>query len=231
MFNDLKNDGLIEQEDRVGGGSFSVPSNIYLATIKMAYGGVSKAGAKFVRFIFDLDGKEFSETLYVTNKDGKNWYLDKNNGKAPLPGFTHVENICMMANETPLSEQDMDTKIVKAYDPEAGKETNQEVPALVDLIGKKVALGILLQIEDKYNAPGETREVNRISAVFHADTKQTLNEAKGGKDATFWDKWLEANEGKTRDISGKSSGSSSPTRSSGSSDSSGSKRTKSLFNK
>lgn len=225
IFNKLDTNSMEEVTDFTGGSSTS-PSNIYKAKIKSAYEGVSPKGAAFIRYAFDLEGKEFSETVYVTSRDGNPYYV-KDGKKFPLPGYSRANAIAMMVTGKELSEQRTETKVVKAYDPELGKETNQEVQMHVDLIDGEVYLGVLEVTKDKYNKPG-TITINEIDSVFHIDTKQTLSEALGEREPNFWDKWLESNEGVLRDISGKSTGTNAPK---GSGDSGGSKRTKSLFNK
>lgn len=224
IFKTLDTNGMEEAKDMTGGGSFTVPSNIYLANIKTAYEGLSKNNAAFVRYVFEIDGKEYSQTLYVTNRNGDAFYM-KDNKKMPLPGYSRANAIAVMVTGKELHEQEVDTKVVKVYDYDAGKEVNQEVPMHVDLIGGQVYLGMLEVVKDKYQGDG-TVTINEVDAVFHKDSKQTLNEALGKRDASFYDKWLESNEGKQRDISGESSSKGSTQ---GSSDDSGSKRTKSLF--
>lgn len=225
IFKNLETDSMEEVQDYTGGSS-TVPSNIYKAKIKVAYEGVSPKGAAYVRYVFDLDNREFSETVYVTSRTG-NPYYEKDGKKFPLPGYSRANAIAMMVTGKELSDQTTATKVVKAYDPDLGKETNQEVQMHIDLIDGEVYLGILEVVKDKYQGDG-TVTINEIDSVFHVETKQTLSEALNEREPNFWDKWLANNEGKTRDISGKSSGKSTPQRSS---DNGSSKRTKSLFSK
>lgn len=226
MFNNLSTDSLEEVVDFSGYSLF--PSNLYTARVKSAYGGKSSGGALFVRISFDIDGKEFEETQYVSNREGKNFYV-KDNKSYGLPGFNIINALCVMITGKELSEQETETKTVKAWDPEHGKETFQDVPMLVDLIDGEVILGILEVVEDKYNgAPGETVRKNTINAVFHTETRQTYAEASRGDDAKYIDTWLKANEEKVRDNSGKSTGKAPLNRNSNSDKPS---RTKSVFGK
>lgn len=214
VFGNLTNDGLEETNDRLGG--FNVrDTDVYEATIKVAYAGQSAGGARSVTLVVNLPDGEYSETIYVTNKKGENWFLNQNDKskKVPLPGFTTIDDICLVTTGKPLSEQDSEEKVVKVYDYDEKKELPKSVPVLTELTGQKVYLGILKSIVDKnvkndstgeYEPSGETREENTIEKVFHHPSKVTVVEAreaqKAGRDAeaVFYDKWVEKNKGQTR---------------------------------
>lgn len=213
VFGNLSNDGLEETQDRLGG--FNVrDTDAYLGTIKVAYAGQSQGGARNVTLVVNLPDGEYTETVYVTNKKGENWFLNQNDKskKVPLPGFTTIDDICLVTTGKPLSEQETEEKVVKVYDYEERKELPKSVPVLVELTGKEVILGILKETVDKnakndstgeYEPTGETRDQNSISKVFHHPSKVTVVEAreaqKAGRDAeaTFYDKWVEKNKGQT----------------------------------
>lgn len=213
LFGNLTNDGLEEVEDRLGG--FAVfDTDIYSGTVKMAYALQAASGARGIFFEFDLGGgKSYRETVYITNKAGENWYMAKDgNGqatgkKAPLPGFTLVDDICIMTTDNPLALQGHEEKVVKVYDSEQKKELPKSVPVLIDLLGKPISLAIVKSLADKtkkegdkYVPTGEFRDENHIEKAFHTETKLTVVEAKQGKTAgEFWDKWVEKNKGQMRD--------------------------------
>ena len=226
MFNKLTTNDLEEVKDSSG---FSVlPSGLYTAHIKSAYGGTSAKGAMFVRLSLESNDQSFDETIYVSNREGKYTY-HKNGKDYGLPGFNIMNAICAMVTGKELSEQDVESKKVKAWDPDQKKETIQDVPMLVDLIDGVVILGVLEVVEDKYNGqPGETIRKNTIDAVFHEESRQTYSEASRGEDAKFIDTWEKSNEGKVRDNSGKSTNKNTTNRSS---DSDKPARTKSVFGK
>ena len=90
-FGDLNTDGLEQSRDTLGGGG-AVESDSYTGKIKLAYAGASQGGARFLAVHIDLDGREYRETLYVTNKQGQNFY-EKGGKKIPLPGFTVARGI------------------------------------------------------------------------------------------------------------------------------------------
>ena len=208
MFGNLTTDGLQESQDRLGGISvFS--TDIYIGTVKALYAGKSSGGATSVTLIADLNGKEYTETLYVTNKDGQNWFANKqdNTKKVPLPGFTVVDDICLIATGEPLAAQETEEKVVKVWDSEAKKEMPKSVPMIIAALGKPIALGIQKTLANKQTKVGteyvpnaETREENHIDKVYHPEMKLTVAEARAGQDvAQFWDAWLLKNKDQVRD--------------------------------
>jgi hypothetical protein len=223
LFGTLSSEGLEEAQDRLGGFS-RLDTGSYTGLIKVAYAGQSAGGARNITIVADLDGREFSETVYITNKKGENFYSVKDKDKketgkkAPLPGFTTVDDICLVTTGEPLMAQPTEDKILKIYDPEARAEMPKSVPVLTELTGKMITLGIVKTLENKsvndgngnYIPTEETREVNSIDKVFEATTKATVVEAKQAAEAgtainpVFHDAWVEKNQGKTRDKTDKS---------------------------
>lgn len=208
-FGGLNTTGLEQNQDRLGG-SYILDTGAYDATVKVAYAIESANGAKGVSLIADINGREYRETVYVTNRQGENFFLnrDDKSKKVPLPGFTTIEDICLCTTEKPLSEQMIEEKMVNVYDFDAKKEVPKSVPVLTDLIGQQVTLGIIRVLENKsakdgngnYQPIPETREVNNIDKVFHTPTKMTMVEATNGKtEGEFFPKWVERNEGNTQD--------------------------------
>lgn len=210
LFGNLKSEGLEEAQDRLGGYQ-SYETDIYSGKVKLAYAGQSTGGARFVFLSVAFpDGKEYRETIYITNKNGENFFLNKqdNTKKVPLPGFTLFNDICLVTTGKELSEQDTEDKVVNVYDPEQKKELPKKVPVLVDMLGTDITLAILKKIEsikvkqgNEYVATDKTRETNSIDKVFHTETKMTVVEIKAKKaEPVFHDAWLEKNKGKTRDM-------------------------------
>jgi len=209
IFGKLVTDGLEESSDRLGGFG-AVDTAIYIATIKALFAGQSTGGATSVTLIADLgSNKEYRETFYVTNKNGENFFINKNDKlkKIPLPGFTVVDDICLIATGEPLSAQQTEEKVINLYDFEAKKELPKAVQMLMGCVGQKVALGIVKQIEnknekqgDEYVPTAETKEVNVVEKVFHPELKITVAEARNGQnEAKFWEAWDKKNKGETRD--------------------------------
>ncbi|QYW02267.1 ssDNA-binding protein [Stenotrophomonas phage Philippe] len=209
--NQKKTDQLEVAEDRVGGFQL-FESNVYEGRIKMFAGVESDGGAKGILFTVETNGREYSETIYVTSgreKGQKNYYIDTKNGnkERPLPGWTLMNDVAMCATGgTDLTEVEWEKKTVEVYSSADGKKIPKELEVATDLIGKTVLLGILHKKENKTKKndntgkyepiPGEFREFNAINAVFDLDTQKTVREAQNDSEAKFHDKWLEANKGK-----------------------------------
>lgn len=208
MLNIKTTDNIQEGGDSLGG--FKVwESDAYEALVKVVYLGTAKSGAQFAGIHLTIDGKEYREQVYFTNKAGENYYTK--DGKAyELPGFQTVNELCLMTTGVGLMDgQNVEEKIVKLYDPEAKAETNQSVPVLVDLLNKPVVVGIIKEIVNKqkkndstgnYEDIAEKREQNQISKFFHHETKGTATEYKKDlKLGTFFEEWVSQNKGNTRD--------------------------------
>jgi hypothetical protein len=208
LFKNLETKGLEQSEDRIGGFQ-AIDTRIYPVTVKALYAGESKSGAMNLTLVALLDdGKEYKETVYITNKKKENFFV-KDGKKQPLPGFTLMNDLCLIACDKELNELDTEEKVVKLYDYEQKKELPTAVQMVTEALGKKVALGILRVLENKqkkndstgeYEPVEETREVNRIDKIFHPEAKVTVAEARTGKtEGEFWFKWNERNEGQVRD--------------------------------
>ncbi len=210
LFGNLTTEGLEKAEDRLGGYAVK-PTDIYLAKIKLAYAGQSQGGARNVTLVLETEQGEYTETVYVTNKNGENFFLNKQDQskKVPLPGFTLIDDLCLVTTDKPLAQQNGEEKVVKIYDYEQKKEVPKSVPVLVDLLGKEAYFAIVAQTVNKnqkndstgeYEPIAETRDENVIEKIFHNPTKMTVVEVKSGaQEAVFFHAWLEKNKGNTRD--------------------------------
>jgi hypothetical protein len=209
LFGKLTSEGLEQSQDRLGGFS-PLDSGVYTAKIKALYAGQSAGGAMSITLLAELsNGKEYRETVYVTNKEGKNFFLNKDDRtkKVPLPGFTVADDLCLIATGKPLAEQESEEKVINVYDFEAKKEMPKSVPMITEAIGQEVSLGIIKQIVNKnvkqgteYVATAETREENFIDKVFHPTLKLSVAEARNGQDEPkFQEAWLARNKDQVRD--------------------------------
>lgn len=212
-FGNLSSEGLEETRDSLGGYA-AKESGIYTGKLKAFYAGQSSGGAHNVTVIVtggDFGNTEYRETVYITNRKGENFFLNKNdnNKKVPLPGFTVIDDICLATVGKSLSELGFEEKMMNIYDPEQKKELPKSVPMAVEILGQEVSLAILKSTEnqtekvgDQYvpKSDGSTRDVNNIDKVFNTQTKMTVAEARGGQtESAFWDAWEGRNKGKTRD--------------------------------
>ena len=223
LFGNLSNEGLEESEDRLGG--FSVfETDAYDADIKMFYAVKSDGGAQGVFLILGIGGKEYRETLWMTSKEGKNYFHPKGadgkpdtSKKAPMMGYTLADELCMLTVEKPISEVLFEEKVVNVYDADAKKELPKSVQVATELLGQKVTVGIekVMKFKQKKDSNGvyqdtnETREENSLVKVFHHDLKITVPEYRTAvKNETapvsdFYAKWVEKNKGVTKDLTKK----------------------------
>lgn len=200
-------DNIKDEKDTVASAFSVFASDVYEATIKYAYLSQAQSGAGAVNFEFDIDGKTYKETMYVTNKQGQNYY-ERQGERHYLPSFIHADAISLFATGEPLSKQKQENKVINLYNFDAQKEVPTEVPMLTGMLNKKVKLGILKELVYKqtkdnsgnYVDTDETREQNRINKVFSAKDGRTVNEVKAeSKEANFITTWLEKWQGEVSD--------------------------------
>jgi hypothetical protein len=201
-------DDVKETKDTVGGGFSIRASGIYDALVKMAYLGKSSGGAMSLSCIFDIDGSEYSETLYLTNKEGKPYYTDKEGAKHYLAGFLSGDALALLTTGKPLSDCATERKVVDLYNFEQKKKIPTQVDCVSSLLGHKVKLGIIQeksfksakQPDGTYKETADTRETNVIDKVFHATSGKTVNEFRAKvAEAEFMPKWAEKWTGKVKD--------------------------------
>ena len=207
IFSNLDTSNVQQDKDTLGGYR-PLDTDIYTAKIKAAYVTQSRRNASAVNLIADINGKEYREQLWITNAEGKPYFISKQNGeKVFLPGYTVMNDLCMCAVGKELKEMDAEPRTFKIYDYEAKQDLPKEVPTILELQNTEVDLGIFHEIVDKnikdasgnYVPSGETRDQNVINKVFHTATHKTVNEAREGKtEAEFYDKWLAQYKGTVR---------------------------------
>lgn len=208
MFGNLSTDGLEEAQDRLGG--FRVlDSGPYTGKIKAAYAGVSaNSKAQSITVILETreDG-EYKETFWVTNKNDENFSV-KDGKKKALTGFTHVDDLCLVTTNKPLSQQVTEDKVMNIYDPDQKKEMPKSVKMLVELLGKEVTFGIKNELKNKQEKDGNgvyqdtagERNENVTDKVFHYPSNLTVVEAKKQiQTPTFYGAWVERNKGQVHD--------------------------------
>ena len=217
MFEDLSTEGLEESTDVLGGGG-PLESGAYDSVIKMAYVTEAASEARAINLVLDVGGRDYWETIYVTSgkAKGKKNYYERDGKKYPLPGFTTVNDLCLLATGKDLAKQDIEEKVVNVYDFDARKEVPTKVPVITSIIGEKVKVGIVKIRENKskknestgaYEPTSEERLINEISKVFHHETNKTVSEyINKTEEATFFGKWMEKHNGvltdKYKEVSG-----------------------------
>lgn len=211
LFGNLTNDGLEETQDRIGGNPVR-DADAYKGKIKLAYAGkASSSNAQSVTIVLAIDaaqgGGEYRETFWITNKDGQNYFM-KDGKKNPLPGFTVIDDICLVTTNKPLSQQAGEEKVINLYDFDQKKEVPTSVPVLVELLDKEVIFGIQRHRKNKeaknsagvYEPTAEEREENVTDKIFHFPSQLTVVEARNGtQTAKFYGIWVEKNRGQVQD--------------------------------
>jgi hypothetical protein len=215
MFENLKTSTEIQDEkDVLGGGRTLFDTDVYKGVITMAYGKKSDGGAMALALTVKFDdGREFSKDVYMSNKKGENFYIDKDGEKHYLPGFNLINSLCLLTTGVEVSQSPHEKKMVKVYNFDSKADVPTEVPVLVDLIGKEAMFAIEKITDDKktkvgddYVATGETVEVNDIVKIFctrdgfEGMTQTEIKAARGGNkpEVLYKDQWLEKNKGKVR---------------------------------
>lgn len=210
LFGSLTTAGLEEAQDRVGGFT-PLASNIYTGTVKLAYAGQSSGGARNITLEIDVGGgKTHRETIYITNKLGENFFLNKQDPtkKVPLPGFTTIDDLCLVATGAPLAEQATEDKVVNIWDNDVKREVPKSVPMLTALLGQSASFAIVNQLVNKSESDGNggwvttaaEKNENIIEKVMDTESQKTVGEARNGaEEATYWHSWLAKNENQVRD--------------------------------
>lgn len=204
-FANLNTAGMEEAQDRLGGGFQARASGAYDFKIKAFYAGQADSGARNVSIIVEDGAGEYRETIYVTNKAGENWFLNKDDKtkKVPLPGFTTIDDICQVTVGKALADLAWEEKVIKLYDFDAKKELPKSVMMATEMLGQPVTLGLIQTLKNKgvkqddgtyKDGPEERTEVS-VNKVFHTETRMTTAEARAGKgQAEFYDAWVARNK-------------------------------------
>lgn len=187
-------------------------TDLYRATVKMAYLNKAKSGAMSVAFEFDLGGKSFKKEIYFTNAKGENFFMTKPKDSSKpksvsLPGMTVVNDICIVTTGESLKAQrsSAEKKMVNVYNFDLKKDVPTEVTVLVGLLGKQLALAITKVVENKKEKQGEewvptseevtTNEIEK--AVFFSDGR-TVSEWEKKDEAKWAEGWVKRNRGQVK---------------------------------
>lgn len=202
-----RDDKNIEQpKDTLGGGGL-LESGVYDGIVELAFLKESQAGAMGVELHIKVgDGHIHRETVYVTNRNGENFY-EKNGKKHYLPGFVTVDELAAVTCEVHVADLDTEDKVVKLYDFESQEEKPTEVPMFTDMLGKKAKFAIVQETDyktqkgddGKYHPIDETRSYNVINKVFNEDGFTVLELMNGEEEPEFIELWKQKNEGVVRD--------------------------------
>ena len=203
---------IVAEKDVLGGDFSALDSGIYTGEIKYAYLQKAKSSnALSLNISVMINGKEYREQLWVSNKQGENFYT-KDGNKSFLPGFNIAESIALFTTGKSLASLETEDKAVNIYNSDQKKEVPTLVPCITDMHGKEISLAIIKEVRPKQKNVGtaenpkwmdsdETREVNVTQKVFHPVSHKTVAEIRAKVEtAEFYDKWLEKNKDHVRVI-------------------------------
>lgn len=211
MFEKLqKQDTVKEEGDVIYSGILT--TNAYDCLVDHAYVDQSDSGAAFMQLSLITDsGKTLSQRFFFTSGDAKGnaiTYPVKDKSGTPtgeqryLPGFVIASDIHEMLTGVPLAEMTTESKLVKVWNKAAQKELPVEKPCLINIIGKRIKLGIqeqeiIKQVNDNgtWKDTDETRKQNEVVKVFDVKTGITNSERIAGEESSFLDKWIANFEG------------------------------------
>ena len=214
LFKNLGTEGLADKEDRLGG-AFILPTGIYEGTVRMAYAQKAASGALGITLQLLINGREVSTTQYVTDRNGRNYFHPKDgngqpnlNARNPLPGFTIIDDLCIVTTGAPLQDQETEEKTVRVYNADEKKELPTVVQAMPGLIGSTAYFAVfkdLVNQEEKdsngmYQPTEKEREQNEFVKVFHHPSKVTVKEQMVAVESgveevepVFFDEWMARN--------------------------------------
>lgn len=215
MFEDLKGkeQGMQNMDKDSLGGRVILESGIYNMIIELAYGIEAASGARGVTVhLKEHEGDAtFRFTEYVTSgtaKGGKTTYTDRDGKEQPLPGFSMINSLCVLASGKTIGEMATEEKVVNRWDNEAKAEKPQKTMVLTDLIGKPVKAGITKVIknkqtkgaDNKYHDTNEKITDNELDKIFRASDSRTYQEVLGETEsAKFIEDWIKKREGQEID--------------------------------
>ncbi|MCA1800344.1 MAG: single-stranded DNA-binding protein, partial [Actinobacteria bacterium] len=105
------------EDDYIPGGG-ALDSDIYKATIKVAYiGKAQNSDARNVTLLLDVNGREVRNQIWVSNRQGDVIYKDKKTGEDKnLPGFNQMNSLCMLLCSKEMGDMEVEELTVKLYD-------------------------------------------------------------------------------------------------------------------
>jgi hypothetical protein len=197
--------GVVVEDERDVSGYAPLPSGVYRGVMQFAYLDQSTSGAISVTVLVKVDNRVVSQTIYISNKEGKYTYKSKTDGKEqPLPGYSQVDAILHAVTGKGIASQDIEEKVINIYDYTARKEIPAKRKVFVDTINKPVAVGIQHISEERTTkdssytvGDGTYRDFNEFNKWFDPETGLTNTEAKAGAtEPKFLATWKENNTDK-----------------------------------
>ena len=178
----VNEENVTESEEYVSTGSkkYTISGN-HVMKINMAKMMESQGGAIGLALeLEDEDGIKIYETVWMTTKEKKPYYLTKEGEKKELPGFSQVKGLSYLMTGL-WGIPDGETKQVKEYNWNTKKEEFKEREVITQWIGRAVGVCVQVTMEDGFKDASKT--FTRISSKHFYDAVTNLfsSEKKAGK--------------------------------------------------
>ena len=184
--------------DNLGGGSkYITETGVYDFVVKMAYFDKSASGATFCKVDFETeDGRQMSMTQYITNKEGKPFYVNAKGDQNFLPGYNIIRSLDFAITGSNRNEPKTEKKQIKILDKDR-KEILAEKSVPVEWIGKVVTAMVMRKQVNKQekNEVGTYVDVStwtyqtEVEGFANASTGKTMSETIGSLPAEFVKKY------------------------------------------
>ncbi len=202
-------------EDRLGG--FQIrPTAIYDAIVNKMYTFKSSGGALAVVLEAGLfldpntdEETRFTQTFYVTNGEGENFYTDSKGKERMNNSWVLVDALAMFATEgeAGLGELETEEFTIKRKD-ESGKEVQEIVDSFPEVEGLEIKLALMhvnkpksQKVDGKWKEiPDEFVEENTVDRIFDQDGFTILEWQAELAEPEFIHKWEKQWKGKVKQI-------------------------------
>lgn len=176
-----------EEKGSIGGGKkFSIDEDgVYVALIDMVTWNESKNGAScwYELTLKTEDERKIRTKMFVINKDGLTYRVDKEGRTRNNPDFSRMAGINFIVNGEwdglPVPEE----REVMVYDYDARTEIAKTMPIVPSLIGKPIGIAVKMVLEDGYPDETVSRTVAEIRNFLDPVDFKSATELREGKDA------------------------------------------------
>ena len=200
----------VVEKDSLGNTKFSLDSGVYEFIIKSMYQVKNKGGSTSMQLVLETpDKKLFNPCIYFMDTDGSMStiakYGEAKGKKVDTFGKQQLDAICRMVvgkSLVEVSASEEEKVVIKQFT----KDEKIKVMMYMDVIGKKITLGILetrknkqAESNGKWVDTNEERIENSISKIFSAEgfTQEELN--KKVATPVFIEAWKEKFAGQLQD--------------------------------
>jgi len=144
-------------------------SGVYKCQVTKSYFKTANSGAVAVFLELDIDGKILKSNDYISNKEGKTYYINKKSGDSTqLPGYTKMNKLARMLTQKNIEQQETTQEIlINNYN---GVTTRTPIDN-IDWVGAELTIGVIKMEENK-------QEKDEFGNYVPVNTKVIKNEIK-----------------------------------------------------